>query len=43
MQQLRGQEIGKEDTVNVIECDLARTFPVLAMFQPNGPFNEPLR
>ena len=35
--------LGREDTVKLIEMDLARTFPQLGLFQPSGPLHEPLK
>jgi len=35
--------IGKEETVNIIEPDLARTFTFLSFFKDEGPLNQPLR
>lgn len=35
--------LGKEDTAELIELDLPRTFPALMFFQADGPCYRPLR
>jgi hypothetical protein len=37
------KSIGKEGTVALIELDLSRTFPAIAMFQSDGPLHDQLR
>lgn len=35
--------VGREDSVLLIDTDLARTFPLLSFFQPGGPMYDMLR
>lgn len=37
------QLVGREDSIVLIDTDLARTFPVLSFFQPGGPMYDTLR
>jgi len=40
---MQGKELGKEESLKVIELDLPRTFPALSFFQPDGPLHSQLR
>jgi hypothetical protein len=37
------QLVGREDSIVLIDTDLARTFPALSFFQPGGPMYDTLR